>query len=284
MTTTMNLSNARALVAAALSLGSVSAIAQPINLDDRPHYPLGSATVTPSPAGLEVSNIGSSGNDGILLLPHPDTREMHVLLDGSGGGGGGGSVGDLKVKASWNLKENVKRTTNTMQASYQPGGLIQVSFDFHESNPDSLTAEYYYQGALVFTEENLDPNVPGGPTLLVFPGGLVAVRLDLSWRYYPGPPPRHGFNIGGPGWETGMTVGGNLLNFDHVVVTAVTSTPKIASISAYEITTSVMSSFVITEETMTLGLACDGDINFDGYVDDADFVEFAGAYDQLLCP
>lgn len=267
----------------ALSAVAGQAIAQPINLDDRPHYPLGAAKLSLSPAGLEVANIGSSGNDGVVMLPHPDTREMHVMLDGSGGGGGG-SVGELKVKASWNLKENVKRTTNTMQASYQPGGLIQVSFDYHESNPDSLTAEYYYQGALVFTEENLDPNVPGGPTLLVFPGGLVAVRLDLSWRYYPGPPPRHGFNIGGPGWETGMTVGGNVLHFDHVVVTAVTATPKIASISAYEITTSAMSSFVITEETMTLGLACDGDINGDGYVDDADFVEFAGAYDMLLCP
>lgn len=280
MTTTMQCAKASALLAATLAMHT---IAQPIQLTDRPHYPLGGASITPSPAGLEVSNIGSSGNDGVLLLPHPDTREMHVLLDGSGGGGGG-SVGDLKVKASWNLKENVKRTTNTMQASFQPGGLIQVSFDYHESDPDSLTAEYYYQGALVFTEEDIDPNVPGGPTLLVFPGGLVAVRLDLSWRYYPGPPPRHGFNIGGPGWETGMTIGGNVLHFDHVVVTAVTATPKIASISAYEITTSAMSSFLITEETMTLGLACDGDINGDGYVDDADFVEFAGAYDLLLCP
>ncbi|MBN8598415.1 MAG: hypothetical protein J0L78_12155 [Planctomycetes bacterium] len=280
MSTTMRCATALALMAATLTM---HAIAQPIQPTDRPHYPLGGASITPSPAGLEVSNIGSSGNDGILILPHPDTREMHVLLDGSGGGGGG-SVGELKVKASWNLKENVKRTTNTMQASFQPGGLIQVSFDYLESNPDSLTAEYYYQGALVFTEEDIDPNVPGGPTLLVFPGGLVAVRLDLSWRYYPGPPPRHGFNIGGPGWETGMTIGGNVLHFDHVVVTAVTATPKIASISAYEITTSAMSSFIITEETMTLGLACDGDINFDGYVDDADFVEFAGAYDQLLCP
>lgn len=283
MTTTMKRANAQTLAAAALCLASASALAQPIDLADRPHYPLGAATVTPAPDGLVITNIGSSGNDGVLLLPHPDTREMHVMLDGSGGGGGG-SVGELKVKASWNLKENVKRTAETMTASYQPGGLIQVHFDYHESNPDSLTAEYYNDGVLVFTETDIDPNVPGGPTLLVFPGGLVAVRLDLSWRYYPGPPPRHGFNIGGPGWETGMTVGGNILHFDHVVVTAVTATPKVASLSAYEITTSAMSSFIITEETMTLGLACDGDINFDGYVDDADFVEFASAYDQLLCP
>jgi len=267
----------------ALSAVAGQAIAQPINLDDRPHYPLGAATITPSPAGLEVANIGSSGNDGVVILPHPDTREMHVLLDGSGGGGGG-SVGELKVKASWNLKENVKRTTNTMLASFQPGGLIQVSFDYHESNPDSLTAEYYYQGTLVFTETGLNPNVPGNPTLLVFGVTPAGVALDLSWRYFPGPPPRHGFNIGGTGWEMGMTVGGNIIHFDHVVMTAVTATPQVASISAYEITTSAMSSFVITEETMTLGLACDGDINFDGFVDDADFVEFAGAYDMLLCP
>lgn len=279
MATRMHCALALALMSGTLAM---TAFAQSIPLTDRPHYPLGAATTSLSPSGIEVSNIGSSGNDGIVILPHPDTREMHISLQG---GGGGGAVGDLKVKASWNLKENTKRTAETMQAKYLPGGLLEVSFDFHECNPSSLTAEYYFHGVLVRTEELLDPYPPGGPpTLRVFPGLVSGIALDLSWRYYPGPPPRHGYNIGGPGWETGMTVGGTIINFDHVVMTAVTASPMVDSLSSYEITTNAMSSFTITAETMTLGLACDGDINSDGYVDDADFVEFASAYDQLLCP
>lgn len=281
MKTRMQYATALAFMAGTLA---TNGFAQSIPLTDRPHYPLGGSTVTLSPSGLEVANLGSSGNDGVVLLPHPDTREMHVSIE-EPGGGGGGAGGTLKVKASWNLKENTKRTAETMTANYLPGGLVEVSFDFHECNPSSLTAEYYNNGVLVLTEDGIDPNPSGGdPTLRVFPGAVMGVALDLSWRYYPGPPPRHGYNIGGPGWETGMTIGGTILNFDHVVVTAVTPTPMVESLSSYEITTNAMSSFTITGETMTLGLACDGDITFDGYVDDADFVEFATAYDQLLCP
>ncbi|MBX3379436.1 MAG: hypothetical protein KF805_05025 [Phycisphaeraceae bacterium] len=278
MTNRMHCAAALALMAGTIAM---SASAQSVPLTDRPHYPLGAATQSLSPVGIEVANIGSSGNDGIVILPHPDTREMHVSLEGSGGGAGG----QLKVKGNWNIKENTKGRSETMTANYLPGGLIEVSFDFHETNPSSLTAEYYFQGALVRTEEGLDPNPPGGPpTLRVFPGLISGIALDLSWRYYPGPPPRHGYNIGGPGWETGMTVGGTVINFDHVVLTAVTATPLVDSISSYEITTNAMPSFTITGETMTLGLACSGDLNSDGFVDDADFVEFAYAYDQLLCP
>jgi len=273
-------------LALALMAGTLSksTIAQPVPLTDRPHYALGAATKSFSPLGLEISNIGSSGNDGVAILLHPDTREMHVSLQGPGGGGGG-SGGQLKVKGNWNVKENTKGRTESMTANYLPGGLIEVTFDFHECNPSSLTAEYYDHGVLVRTEEALDPNPPGGPpTLRVFPGLISGIALDLSWRYYPGPPPRHGYNIGGPGWETGMTVGGTIINFDHVVVTAVTGSPLVDSLSSYEITTNAMPSFTISGETMTLGLDCSGDLNSDGYVDDADFVEFAYAYDQLLCP
>jgi hypothetical protein len=260
-----------------------AAIAAPINLDDRPHYPLGAAVITPSSAGLEISNIGSSGNDGVLILPHPNTREMHVHLSGAGGGGAGGLVTSTAIKASWNLKENVKRQAATMIVTNQPSGETDVSFDYSGSAADSLTAEYYYQGALVLTEENLPPNPPGGTSLRVFPGATInPIPANLSWRR-SGQPPRWGFNIGGDGWEMGFTIGGNVLPFDHVIVTAVHSVPLHDSISGFEITTNAASSVIITGEDVILGGSCPGDLNSDGFVDDADFVEFAAAYNQLLC-
>ncbi len=268
-----------------LSLAALAgaATAAPINLDDRPHYPLGAATITTAPGGLEISNIGSSGNDGVLILPHPNTREMHVELHGTGGGGAGGLVTSTAIKASWNLKENVKRQAATMTVTNQSSGETDVSFDYSASAAESLTAEYYYQGALVLTEENLPPNPPGGTSLRVFPGAVLnPIPANLSWRR-SGQPPRWGFNIGGDGWEMGRTVGGNVLPFDHVIVTAVHATPLHDSISGFEITTNAASSVIITGEDVILGGSCPGDLNSDGFVDDADFVEFVAAYNQLLC-
>lgn len=272
------------LVVSLLSLAALAgaANAAPINLDDRPHYPLGAASITPSPAGLEISNLGSSGNDGVLILPHPNTREMHVHLSG-GGGGAGGLISSTKVKASWNVKENVKGRTASMTATTQPSGDTEVAFDYSDSSADSFTAEYYYQGTLVLTEENLPPNPPGGTSFRVFPGAVInPIPADLSWRR-SGQPPRWGFNFGGDGWQLGRSIGGTTLPFDHVVVTAVHSTPLHDSISGFEITTNAASSIIITGEDVTLGGACPGDLNSDGFVDDADFVEFATAYNQLLC-
>ena len=267
-----------------LAVFAGAAVGAPINLDDRPHYPLGAATITPTPDGLAISNIGSSGQDGVLILPHPDTREMHVHL-GGGGAGGLPLVTELttKVKATYNLKENIKGRTASMTATTQPSGETEVVFDYSDSSAESLTAEYYYQGALVLTEENLPPNPPGGTSFRVFPGAVLnPIPADLSWRR-SGQPPRWGFNFGGNGWEMGFTIGGNVLPFDHVIVTAVHATPLHDSISGFEITTNVASSIIITGEDVTLGGSCPGDLNSDGFVDDADFVEFATAYNQLLC-
>lgn len=154
-----------------------------------PHRGNGAGQVTVGAAGLDITNIGSSGQDGAsIILPHVESfalnfdeercvrlgvgGEMEMEMANIGSISGGGAAGKCRFFGT------LMETTT--------GQFFDLNFDLSAIEPESTVVEIYSGGALV-------AQMPGGgatvsvkgslPTIGVIPGIVVA---GVQGRSTPG--------------------------------------------------------------------------------------------------
>jgi hypothetical protein len=158
----------RALIAFALAIGlclglgirSSRADGGSVTFDGFTWEPLGQAVLTVTANGLEVSNIGSSGQDGVRQVvpanyvpgsPNP----FHRVVDGGLKNSGVPAGAFMRWQKRGTLAGVPNQLRETFTAEHVLAGRVTFAVDMSPLSPSSLTANYYLDGDLVGSETGL---------------------------------------------------------------------------------------------------------------------------------
>ncbi|MBN2018704.1 MAG: hypothetical protein JW749_00590 [Sedimentisphaerales bacterium] len=150
---------------------------------DLHHSPLGNAQLDIDSNGLTVSNIGTSGNDGVKIDIddyRTDVTYLHVNCR---------DIGDLnqfpigtfiEVTSRGTVNGEPNQVVSVVRHEYTEPAMT-TTVDFSTVQPASLTAKYYYGGQLVLTESNIDPIYP------IWYSVWLLNSFDICWWRPPYP-------------------------------------------------------------------------------------------------
>jgi hypothetical protein len=125
--------------------------------------PLGQAqlNVTSNPQDeLQVTGIGSSGNDGVRLLvpngaPSPNSELGMDFIDL--GNPSNYSEGAFIQMTAWGtINDSTGQVVSTVKGTFNGSGM-DISVNLTPLAPTSLTADYYFRGTLVLSETDINP-------------------------------------------------------------------------------------------------------------------------------
>lgn len=223
---------AAALAAVALSPAGDSDASSTVTFDGFDWEPLGQAVLTVTATGLEVSNIGSSGADGVRqIVPasapatssDPYHREVFDGLQGTG----------VPVGATftWTVRgelDGVADQVHRSETATTTAGGVLVEYDLSPLAPSSATATYRLNGVDVDTETGL-PVVYASVS-----DWLTPDDYGTGWTWV-----RRSGGVSVPKFVSGS------VTTDEVVVTAVGTTANVGDRSAVDWTASQVGSFTI---------------------------------------
>jgi hypothetical protein len=140
---------------------------------------LGQAQISVASDGLHVTNVGSTGDDGVrLLLPAGfNPTSLDAAIFGSGLGTSSPTGAFLQETPRGTVNGIAGQPVDHFTATTLSGGGVGLAVDMSPIAPASLTAFYYNQGALVLTETGL-PDIYVPPSKLPTPG--------TWWDYHGG--------------------------------------------------------------------------------------------------
>jgi hypothetical protein len=240
----------------------------PVDFCDLNNWPLGGAQLNVDSNGLTVSNIGSSGDDGVRVALPEHITSLHVnYID----------VGDPnQFPVGAYIQATSRGTVNgepnqiaSMVHSVWTGSDVNTTVDFSALGPNSLTAEYYLDGKLVLTEVNISPVSPTWSCIRI-PNSLeITLKIwidrnfpfihrepDIDWDYCSIPLP------------VVTTPEGNIVQVDKIAVYAKDIAVPFGGYTDMRITAAEISSITITKETITqCAVVLQGDLNGDCRVD-----------------
>ena len=238
-----------------------------INIFGFDHIALGDAALDVVNNTLVVSNIGSSGNDGVdISIPNNFVNcetEISGIRDPINTSDGAYFEVTTKGIIDGNPNQIASVYREEKQSYY-----YNISISFTNLNPKNLTACYYLAGNLVFKEEGIDPNGPfkKGPTWKEVIAAFKAVHGDVSYSrsVHKEYDPDTGNLICkdktctadasvGTGASNVSTPQGNIVFCDKIAITAYYCTSVLESLTNVELTAADLpsSSFTIHNESAT---------------------------------
>jgi hypothetical protein len=118
---------------------------------------LGQAHLSVAPDGLHVTNVGSTGNDGVrLLVPDGlDPTAIDTTIFGSGLGTPSSPNGEFQTTLRGTINGSPQQPIYILSATPMIGGGVALDADMSPVAPTSLTASCYDHGALVATETGI---------------------------------------------------------------------------------------------------------------------------------
>lgn len=201
---------------------------------------LGQAQISITQAGLQVSNLGNTGDDGVRLIVPEDfrfldqTEAFHHVISNSGLGTPSSPVGSFFQMSVYGTINGIPgQLINSLTATTIEGGGVNLKVDMSPIAPTSMTVHYYNNGELVLTETGLpeiEYDIPGMETPNDW-GTVNDMGEDFTWLT-PVPVP---------------TFGGGTVFADDVVFIPVGSEVIFGGYSALEFTGSQINGFVVEQ-------------------------------------
>jgi len=253
------------------------------------HTALGQAQLSTVPEGLKISNIGSSGNDGVrIALPESLTLWDANIIDLGDPNDPLNPIPDgafIEV-TSRGIVDGVPNQVVSVVRHEDTGTDVTTTLDFSALGPGSLTANYYLNGQLVLTEENISP-ANAIWRAIRWPNDIKITfkwkgkwykpwtwrfKLDLGWSYCA-PKPNPKVRV--------TTPKGNTVMVDEIHVDAEDIAVSFDGYSDVSLTAAQIPSITITDEVLDLLT----DINSDGAINLKDYAVYADTWlDELLWP
>jgi hypothetical protein len=239
---------------------------------DLDHRVLGTARFTAGSDGLVVSNIGSSGEDGVTVdLPPAGSYDATTLPFGTPVNG---NLFSIEALGSTSGPASGGGDSLGIAGQRNLGGLVGVFADYGAIGSDNVRIEVYDDGALVDTATVAGnplriaiilPEVAGDPQPGITGAGKIAID--------PGPPCYY------IAYEANVEVrpnGGGSIVGDEIRMLADDADVTITSLGQVDLLGNGVGTMTITEEAFT-GTdppkeGCEGDANGDDVVDTADLV------------
>jgi hypothetical protein len=205
--------------------------------------PLGQAQISTTTDGLQVINVGSSGNDGARLLlpdgfgtPNSDFK-LHAQLSGLGNASDY-PVGAFIQATPWGtIDGSPGQVVDHITATTVSGGGLSIHVDMSPLAPESLRADYYLQGVNVLSEPNISP------IATTYAHSWLPDDVEVTFTLIP-PSPNIGLS-----WllaESFARFGGGNITADALDFSAIGSVKTFGGYSAIDYTGSQIGGFVIT--------------------------------------
>jgi hypothetical protein len=154
------------------------------------HYPVGNATLNVNGSGqLEVSNIGSSGDDGVMVLLPPGVVrwDMKTLDLGDAGNPGNPIPDGAHVRlTSLGSIDGIPDQIITVAHYEDTGSAVYATMDFSALEPCSLVARFY-DGASLVAVGSTDLDSLGVFTCSWWPDSWDVSWVDVSAGWEVGP-------------------------------------------------------------------------------------------------
>lgn len=230
------LSVATGSIALLVAAGSSKADGGAVTFDGFQWQPLGQAVLTVTANGLQVSNIGSSGADGVRQVVPPgytpgSPNPFHRTIEGGIRDSGAPNGSFLRWQERGTLGGVPDQLITTFTATTVQGHKAVYQVDMSPLAPASLTANYYLNSTLVASETGLTAVVAGAGC------DVVPSDYGTGWTWVFNQPPHDGVPV--RGFEQGAVI------TDEMVVTAVGATVTRGDLSAVDWTAASVGSFTI---------------------------------------
>jgi hypothetical protein len=263
------------------------------------HTPLGQAQLSVDSNGLVVSNIGSSGEDGVrIALPDNITLWDANILDLGDPNDPLNPIPDgafIEV-TSRGIVDGIPDSNVSVVRHEDTGAQVTTTVDFSALGPASLTAYYYLEGDLVLIEPDINAIDPGFWAVPSWPHDVGVSDEPWPPRILPLPPspwpplPEVDTLISYYRWPSPFvtTPMGNLVRADRIRIIAVDLDAAFGGYSHVSLTAAHIPSITITGEAVHLSTGApftSTDITGDGKVNFKDYAVMANQWlEEQLWP
>jgi hypothetical protein len=212
---------------------------------------LGQAQLNVTSNGLQVTGIGSSGNDGVELTVPNGTTNLDIDFEDLGNPDSYDVGAFMQTTYRGTINGSSNQVAGIIKATAESSGM-SLSADLSPLAPTSLNADYYLNGTNVLSESGINPVATAiswwwpndwsfGNIPIQTPWGEFCIPwFDISWCHWPP-------------WPWPLTFGGGSVTADEVVLTPQNPTNTFGGCTAIDFTgADIGGGFTIVPEPATL--------------------------------